>query len=85
MTKVKCFSVSGLKMWFPSSDHTPPHFHVQKDGEWCYRVFFLEDESEMLEVKWRLKDMANWQRKEILEYSAAYRFDLLGEWSLIPR
>ena len=40
MGRVACIQISGLDLWFSSSDHEPPHFHVRKTGTWEIRVFF---------------------------------------------
>ena len=28
--KVDCIAIEGLRFWFNSNDHLPPHFHVTK-------------------------------------------------------
>jgi len=45
VANVSAFEISGLKSWFWSNDHEPPHFHVKKTGEWEIKVSFLEDSS----------------------------------------
>ena len=40
MGKVQCFQLAGMDVWFNSSDHEPPHFHVRKPDTWEIRVFF---------------------------------------------
>ena len=41
MGKVGCITLAGLSLWFNSNDHLPPHFHVNKTGEWEIRIYFL--------------------------------------------
>ena len=41
MPLVRAFDLPGLKAWFWSCDHEPPHFHVLRSGEWEVRVYFL--------------------------------------------
>ncbi len=43
MGELAAFSIEGMKIWFWSKDHNPPHFHVKRDGQYEYRVFFLEE------------------------------------------
>ena len=51
MPDIEAFVIDGIKMWFWSDDHDPPHFHAKKSGgEWAVRVFFLLDPAEMIEV-----------------------------------
>jgi hypothetical protein len=52
--KVECIGVQGLRFWFNSNDHLPPHFHVTKSGEWEIRVYFLRCARENLsfDQKW---------------------------------
>jgi hypothetical protein len=42
MAVIKAFSIAGMKLWFYSNDHEPPHFHAKRNGEWEMRVKFLE-------------------------------------------
>jgi hypothetical protein len=39
--KVKCITIAGLDIFFNSNDHLPPHFHINKVGEWEIRVNVL--------------------------------------------
>ena len=52
MATVRAFQIDGLKLWFWSGDHEPPHFHAKKSGEWEVKVLFLLGRAEMIEVKW---------------------------------
>ncbi|NUN98523.1 MAG: DUF4160 domain-containing protein [Candidatus Omnitrophica bacterium] len=41
MSRVKAFKIRGVRCWFWSGDHHPPHFHVEHEGgDWSARVFF---------------------------------------------
>ena len=42
MGQVDAFEIQGLKLWFNSSDHTPPHLHVSRRGKWEVRVMILD-------------------------------------------
>ena len=50
MATVTAFQIDGLKIWFWSNDHEPPHFHVKRRGEWEVKVFFLLSPNDMIEV-----------------------------------
>ena len=80
MADVACFEIPGLKCWFWSSDHNPPHFHVKRVGEWEMKVNFLEqNEDEVFELVWgdcpRSKVL-----KTIQKAVTANRDALLAEW-----
>ena len=57
MATVQAFQVSGLKMWFWSNDHEPPHFHAKRSGEWEVKVSFMLEPDNMIEIKWSEKDV----------------------------
>jgi len=80
VSEVKCIRFKGIKLWFFSNDHNPPHFHAKKRGEWEYRVNFLEAENAMLEIKWGEKEMPKAFRKILVGTVAKYRAPLLMEW-----
>jgi hypothetical protein len=52
MATVRAFSAPGLKLWFYSNDHEPPHFHAKHTGQWEVKVYFLEDADRMFEAQW---------------------------------
>jgi len=79
MAELKCFSIAGVKLWFWSNDHEPPHFHAKVSGDWEVAVYFLELEEHMLEVKWRKRAMSAQHRKALLRMAAAHRMELLQE------
>ena len=81
MASVSAFAISGLKIWFWSNDHEPPHFHVKKRGEWEIKVAFLEDAPQMIEVVFG-KPTAK-VVKEIKELAAQHRLELLEQWQQI--
>jgi hypothetical protein len=58
----------------------PPHFHVEKPGEWEVRVFFLGPPGTMVEVRWGRGPRGK-ERQKITNAAARKRANLLGEWS----
>ncbi len=88
MAKVRAFDLPGYDAWFNSADHLPPHFHVEKPGEWQVKVMFWRDRAEMFEIVWP----KNPKRKggkprqaelvQIAEKVEAYRAELLQQWEL---
>lgn len=50
MVKVQSFHVAGVRCWFWSGDHLPPHFHLEaENGDWNAKVFFLLDGCQMIQ------------------------------------
>jgi len=86
VARVRAFELSGYDLWFNSDDHLPPHFHVEKTGQWEITVRFLRDRSEMFTVVWpkNPKKKRNLPRKAelraIAEAAEAHRAELLREW-----
>jgi hypothetical protein len=83
MATVVAFSLEGLKLWFHSNDHEPPHFHAKRRGEWEVKVHFLEDGGQMIEVKWQVKAPSARTLKEITTLAAEHRASLLEEWEAV--
>ena len=81
MANVSAFAIPGLKIWFWSNDHEPPHFHVKKAGEWDIKVSFLEDSSRMIEVVFGIPSAK--VLKEIKELAEQHRLELLEQWQQI--
>ncbi len=82
MGTLTAFSIDGMKIWFWSHDHNPPHFHVKRDGQWEYRVFFLEEETtHQLERVWG-KSISAMDRKLLKNKVTQYRAAILKEWEL---
>lgn len=79
MAKVECFDIPGLKCWFYSNDHDPPHFHVKQDGQWEIRVKFALVESQMFELKWG-KPPSGKVLRQIAKCVKDHRAQLLAEW-----
>lgn len=52
--RVDCIAAEGLRLWFNSNDHLPPHFHATRTGEWEIRVYFLRCAERHLDfdLKW---------------------------------
>jgi hypothetical protein len=82
MAKVKCLAIPGMELWFNSNDHSPPHFHAKRAGQWEVRVFFLEgSRGKMFKVKWpREKGVPRGDLKLLEENVQTYRVELLEEW-----
>ncbi len=80
MATLQCFSISGLKLWFWSNDHNPPHFHAKKEGIWEVRVYFLEASSNMFKIKWGDKAFSAKDRKALEEMVKVCRDEILKEW-----
>jgi hypothetical protein len=80
MATVNAFQIKGLKLWFWSGDHEPPHFHAKKSGEWEIKIFFLLAEQSMIEIKWADKQPSAKIIKKICELSRHNRVLLLEEW-----
>jgi hypothetical protein len=83
MGKVDCFEISGIEVYFNSSDHLPPHFHAGKPGEWGIRVYLQTTTSDFLDYKviWPLGGGPRAPvLKELRESVIAHREDLLLEW-----
>lgn len=83
MANLTSFSIAGLKLWFYSNDHEPPHFHAKRKGEWELRVKFLEPAEAMLEMKWRKskKTIVSAQDRKLLkEKVEEHRLEILQEW-----
>lgn len=55
MATVQAFHIEGLKLWFWSNDHEPPHFHAKWSGELEVKVHFLSGPGEMVEIEWAQK------------------------------
>jgi hypothetical protein len=81
MGEVGCFHIEGIKCWFYSQDHRPPHFHAKRRGEWCFRVWFLEKQTAMLERRPGPKGRVSTEDRKILQRMATeHRDELLLEW-----
>ena len=80
MGKVEAFSIPGCRCFFFSGDHGPPHFHVEKPGEWEVRVYFHE-EPIVIEFKWRARHFPASMEREIVDLVAEHREELWTEWS----
>ena len=78
MATVKAFRVPGIRMWIPSGDHTPPHFHAARRGEWRVKVRIADGLIELVgppQARIRGAD-----RRAIAEGVARHRSELLSEW-----
>ena len=84
MATVDAFQIDGLKIWFWSNDHEPPHFHAKRNGEWEVKVSFMLDQSEMIEVEcWSKKTPSKRVLKELASSAEKHRVELLKQWQEI--
>lgn len=79
MPRVASFELPGIDCRFYSNDHEPPHFHAIRKGKWEYRVFFVQQPDQMLELKWG-NHASNRDRKALCDAAEEHRGELLGEW-----
>jgi uncharacterized protein DUF4160 len=82
MAKLKCFTISGMELWFFSGDHRPPHFHARRKGQWEIRVYFLESErDEMFDiVRLDRKELPRADMKLLEKMVHEYRAQIFEEW-----
>ena len=80
MPKLKCFSIDGVKLWFWSNDHNPPHFHAKIEGAWEIAVHFQEPTDKMFRVIWSKKPLSTQHRKSLEQMTKQHRVELLKEW-----
>jgi hypothetical protein len=80
MPTVEAFEIEGLKIWFWSDDHEPPHFHVKRSGEWEVKVHFLLDPAEMMKIVWTKKKPASKVLKSLTALAEEHRAALLAQW-----
>jgi hypothetical protein len=83
MATVEAFEIDGLKLWFWSNDHDPPHFHAKRSGEWEVKVHFLFEPAEMIEVEWAEKKIARKVLKRLTSLAEEHRAELLAQWEEI--
>lgn len=81
MASVDAFEApDGTFCRFHSNDHLPPHFHLlSRDGSMDARIYFLEPENFMVEVK--IGSVRGPLRRQITALAARHRAALLREWS----
>ena len=77
---MQVFQIEGLRLWFWSGDHEPPHFHLKKSGKWEVKVHFLSGPDDMFEIKWAEKNSASRILRQLRELVAEHRAALLEEW-----
>lgn len=81
MATVNAFQIDGLKIWFWSNDHEPPHFHAKRKGEWEVKVCFMLDQAEMIEVMaWSKRRPTKTMLKSLTASAAKHRVELLKQW-----
>jgi len=82
MAKLESFAIEGIEMWFYSHDHSPPHFHARRRGQWETRVNFLESSTGGMftVVHLKVKQLPRADTKLLEEMVNAHRAELLSEW-----
>lgn len=86
MGKVDCLSVTWGSCYFNSSDHRPPHFHVECTSEdWEIRVMIETTTANALDYNFKFpKDrneaIASKYEKELRVLVHNHRITLLKEW-----
>lgn len=83
MATVEAFEIAGLKMWFWSNDHDPPHFHAKRSGEWEVKVRFLFEPADMVEIVWSEKKPPSKTLKSLTALAEEHRAALLAQWEQI--
>ena len=82
MATVTAFQISGLKIWFCSNDHEPPHFHVKRRGEWEVKVSFLLAPDDMIEILGSGSPSKK-ELKTLTQLAVEHRLELLEQWQQI--
>lgn len=80
LATVSAFNIAGVRLWFWSDDHEPPHFHAKRAGEWEIKVHFLFVPEKMIEVKWFQKKPSARIRNLVCHLAEKHRAELLREW-----
>ena len=81
MASVRAFSVPGVRLIIHSGDHGPPHIHARKPGDWEARIYILEGDAAMIELRTPPDArMRGTDRRAIIEGVRTYRNELLMEW-----
>lgn len=80
MATIRAFHILGLKLWYWSNDHEPPHFHAKRSGEWEVKVHFLFEPGE---IEWAEKTPSSKQLKELTSLAEEHRAELLAQWEEI--
>jgi Domain of unknown function (DUF4160) len=83
MAVVQAFQIAGLKIWFWSNDHEPPHFHAMRRGDWEVKVHFLFDASAMVELVWAEKPPSKKVLRELTTLAERHRVELLQQWQAL--
>lgn len=83
MATVEAFEIEGLKIWFWSNDHEPPHFHAKRSGEWEVKVSFLLPAEEMIELVWAEKKPTGKALKRLTVLAEEHRAALLAQWEQV--
>lgn len=80
MPVARAFAIEGIKLWFWSDDHDPPHVHAKKSGDWEVKVHFLLNPDQMMEIEWTEKRPASRTLNTICLLAEQHRVELLEQW-----
>jgi len=84
MATVEAFEIDGLKIWFWSNDHEPPHIHAKRSGEWEVKVSFMLDPTGMIAVEsWSKKTPPKKVLRALTSLAEEHRVALLEQWQQI--
>ncbi len=83
MATVEAFEIEGLKLWFWSNDHEPPHFHAKRSGEWEVKVSFLLPAEEMIELVWAERKPGGRMLRTLISLAEEHRAALLSQWERV--
>jgi hypothetical protein len=79
--KLDCLSFAGWDAWINSDDHDPPHFHLEKPGEWVVKVRFMRKPPEFEYVyKGKNRGLSAKDRKRVSQAVEQHRAELFREW-----
>jgi hypothetical protein len=84
MGTVDAFQLEGLRCYFPSADHPPPHFEVYRRGGYVVRIYILAT-TKKRGLVWDYKRQMGTafgpvEQKRLFKLVIKYRRKLLGEW-----
>ena len=90
MVKVDAFTISGIELFFHSSDHKPEHFHARFRAKWEIRVYIQQtdlDQGLVFNYKSprnfgkKFRGLSNEHRSELFSKVMQYKDELLIEWN----
>jgi hypothetical protein len=83
--RIEEFSFQGLRAFFRSNDHRPPHFHVKRPGRWEIKVYILTSSKNRLDYSFKFPKnnsviLTSQEEKAILGFVTRNREKLLLDW-----